>query len=64
MIALQLLVFLTTGFLEAVNKDVVANQPEWRSKDAKMDMTGGVALMIADHSSFHTVPGLSIIAAT
>lgn len=52
-----LLVFLTTGFLEAINKDVVANQPEWRSKDAKMDMTGGVALLIADHSSFHTIPG-------
>lgn len=47
-----MLVFLTTGFLEAVSKEVNANQPEWRRKDAQMDMTGGLALMIADHSSF------------
>ncbi|KAG0613140.1 hypothetical protein M758_6G079400 [Ceratodon purpureus] len=50
-------VFLTTGFLEAVNEDVVANQPEWRSKDAVMDLTAGVALLIADHASFPTVRG-------
>lgn len=52
-----ILVFLTTEFLEAVNEDVVAKQPEWRSKDAMMDMTAGVALLIADHSSFPTLPG-------
>lgn len=52
MAVLQMLVFLTTGFLEAVSKEVNANQPEWRRKDAQMDMTGGLALMIADHSSF------------
>jgi inositol-pentakisphosphate 2-kinase len=57
MVALQILVFLTTEFLEAVNEDVVAKQPEWRSKDAMMDMTAGVALLIADHSSFPTLPG-------
>ena len=58
MVALQLPVFLTTGFLEAVNEDVVANQPEWRSKDAVMDLTAGVALLIADHASFPTVRGM------
>jgi hypothetical protein len=52
MVALQILVFLTTEFLEAVNEDVVAKQPEWRSKDAMMDMTAGVALLIADHPLF------------
>ncbi|KAG0585621.1 hypothetical protein KC19_2G026000 [Ceratodon purpureus] len=52
-----LLVFLNTGFLEAVNENVVAKQPEWRRKDAKMDTTGRVALLIADHSSFHNMAG-------
>lgn len=58
MLVMQLLVYLTTKFLEVVNEEVVANQPEWRRKDAKMEMIGGVALLIADHSSFHNLPGV------
>lgn len=52
-----LLVFLTTGFLEAVSRDVLAKQREWRRNDSKMDMTAGVALLITDHSLFPIVPG-------
>ena len=54
---MQVLVYLTTKFLEVVSEEVVANQPEWRWKDYKMEMIGGVELMVADHSSFHNQPG-------
>jgi inositol-pentakisphosphate 2-kinase len=51
------LVYLTPEFLETVNHDVAEKRPEWRQKDAHLDLTGGTALLITDHSSFYTVPG-------
>ncbi|CAK9237685.1 unnamed protein product [Sphagnum troendelagicum] len=51
------LVYLTPEFLETVNHDVAEKRPEWRQKNAHLDLTGGTALLITDHSSFYTVPG-------
>jgi inositol-pentakisphosphate 2-kinase len=51
------LVYLTPEFLETVNHDIAEKRPEWRQKDAHLDLTGGTALLITDHSSFYTVPG-------
>jgi hypothetical protein len=54
-------VYLTPEFLETVNHDVAEKRPEWRQKDAHLDLTGGTALLITDHSSFYTVPGTQIV---
>jgi inositol-pentakisphosphate 2-kinase len=55
------LVYLTPEFLETVNHDIAEKRPEWRQKDAHLDLTGGTALLITDHSSFYTVPGTQIV---